>query len=52
MEVQDDGRGGDAPFGNGLRGMSERINALGGALRRETDHGTRLLVSVPVKAES
>ena len=37
MEVQDDGRGGDAPFGNGLSGMRERIQALGGVLRRETD---------------
>ena len=42
MEVQDDGRGGDAPFGNGLTGMRERIQALGGALMRETDRGTRL----------
>ena len=30
MEVEDDGRGGDAPFGNGLTGMRERIQALGG----------------------
>jgi two-component system sensor histidine kinase DesK len=52
MEVQDDGRGSDAPFGNGLSGMSERISALGGAMRRESDHGTRLIVSLPFKAES
>ena len=45
MEVQDDGRGSDAPFGNGLSGMSERIQALGGVLRRETEHGTRLLIT-------
>ena len=42
MEVQDDGRGSDAPFGNGLSGMSERIQALGGVLRRETERGTRV----------
>lgn len=48
MEVQDDGRGGDAPFGNGLSGMRERIQALGGALMRETDGGTRLLIRVPL----
>ncbi len=48
MEVRDDGRGGDAPFGNGLTGMRERIHALGGALLRETDGGTRLVVSVPL----
>jgi two-component system sensor histidine kinase DesK len=52
MEVQDDGRGGDAPFGNGLTGMRERIQALGGALQRETERGTRLLISLPLKAES
>ena len=49
MEVEDDGRGGDAPFGNGLTGMRERIQALGGALMRETDHGTRLIISVPIQ---
>src|SRR5688572_23070020 len=48
MEVQDDGRGGDAPFGNGLTGMRERIQALGGALQRETERGTRLTISVPL----
>jgi two-component system sensor histidine kinase DesK len=48
MEVQDDGRGGEAPFGNGLTGMRERIQALGGALLRETSQGTRLTISVPL----
>ena len=48
MEVQDDGRGGDAPFGNGLTGMRERIQALGGALMRESDRGTRLLITLPL----
>ena len=48
MEVHDDGRGGNAPFGNGLSGMRERIQALGGALLRETDRGTRLVISVPL----
>ena len=52
MEVQDDGRGGDAPFGNGLTGMRERIDALGGVLMRETERGTRLLIRLPLKAES
>jgi two-component system sensor histidine kinase DesK len=52
MEVQDDGRGSDAPFGNGLSGMSERIHALGGVLMRETERGTRLLIRLPLKAES
>ena len=48
MEVQDDGKGGDAPFGNGLTGMNERIQSLGGALQRETERGTRLLISLPL----
>lgn len=52
MEVQDDGRGGDAPFGHGLTGMRERIDSLGGALQRETEPGTRLLIRLPLKAES
>jgi two-component system, NarL family, sensor histidine kinase DesK len=51
MEVQDDGRGGDAPFGNGLSGMRERLHTLGGDLLRETGGGTRLKISVPLKAE-
>jgi two-component system sensor histidine kinase DesK len=48
MEVQDDGTGSNAPFGNGLNGMRERIQALGGALMRESGHGTRLTISVPL----
>lgn len=50
MEVQDDGRGGEAPFGNGLSGMRERIQALGGALLREGDRGTRLLIRLPLES--
>jgi two-component system sensor histidine kinase DesK len=52
MEVQDDGRGGDAPFGNGLSGMRERIQSLGGVLMKETEQGTRLKIRLPLKAES
>ena len=48
MEVQDDGRGSDAPFGNGLTGMRERIQALGGVLMKETERGTRLLIRLPI----
>ena len=51
MEVQDDGTGSTAPFGNGLKGMRERIQGLGGELWRETERGTRLKISVPLKAE-
>lgn len=48
MEVRDDGRGGEAPFGNGLSGMRERVQALGGVLRRESEDGTRLLITLPL----
>ena len=48
MEVADNGRGGEAPFGNGLTGMRDRIQALGGVLKREVDQGTRLLIKLPI----
>ncbi len=48
MEVEDNGRGGAAPFGNGLTGMRERIQALGGVLQRESERGTRLLIKLPI----
>ena len=48
MEVQDDGKGGEAPFGNGLTGMRERIQSLGGVLRREASQGTRLMITLPL----
>jgi two-component system, NarL family, sensor histidine kinase DesK len=48
FEIQDDGRGGGNTEGNGLRGMRERIEALGGTLQRETNPGTRLTIEFPV----
>jgi two-component system, NarL family, sensor histidine kinase DesK len=48
FEIQDDGRGGGAVEGNGLRGMRERIEALGGTLQRETNPGTRLTIEFPI----
>ena len=48
FEIQDDGRGGGAIEGNGLRGMRERIEALGGTLQRETTPGTRLTIEFPI----
>ncbi len=50
MEVADNGRGGNAPFGHGLTGMRERIQALGGVLQRESDQGTRLHIRLPLSA--
>jgi two-component system, NarL family, sensor histidine kinase DesK len=52
LEIQDDGRGGGLQVeGNGVRGMRERVEALGGTLRRETTLGTKLTIMLPLKAE-
>ena len=51
LEIQDDGRGGAQAEGNGVRGMRERVEALGGSLRRETSAGTRLTILLPLSAE-
>jgi two-component system sensor histidine kinase DesK len=48
IEIQDDGRGGGAVEGNGLRGMRERIEALGGTVERENSVGTRLSIEFPL----
>jgi two-component system sensor histidine kinase DesK len=52
MCVEDNGIGGATVDGNGLRGMSERIAALGGRLLIESPkgQGTRVLVWLPVQA--
>lgn len=47
LEVTDDGRGGDAPEGNGLRGMRERIAAVGGRVELLAGRGTSVVVTVP-----
>ena len=48
LEVADDGCGADGPEGNGLRGMRERLEALGGSLRLLTSNGTRLIIDLPL----
>ena len=60
LEVADDGRGGareEGGTGTGLRAMRERLAGLGGQLEVQSEpaageagHGTRLLVTVPVRA--
>ena len=47
LEVADDGVGGDQAEGNGLRGMRERVGAIGGSVERSGDRGTRVVVTVP-----
>jgi two-component system sensor histidine kinase DesK len=52
LEIQDDGRGGFYSEGNGLRGMRERVEMLGGTLIRHTDAGTTLTITLPLKEVS
>ncbi len=53
MIVADDGRGGVRAEGNGLRGIRERIEALGGQFSLDAVRGTRLVIDLPtVKAKS
>ncbi len=49
LEIADDGRGGSQPEGNGLRGMRERVEMLGGKLNRESRAGTRITITLPIK---
>ena len=50
LEIEDDGRGGDHAEGNGIRGMRERVEALGGTVIRETSAGTKLRFEFPLAA--
>ena len=53
VEVSDDGVGGaDADKGSGLRGLSDRVEALGGRLRvsSEPGHGTTVRAELPMPA--
>lgn len=48
LQIQDNGRGAAEAEGNGLRGMRERVEALGGSLQREVHNGTILTVALPL----
>ncbi|MBE1502430.1 two-component system sensor histidine kinase DesK [Amycolatopsis lexingtonensis] len=48
LEIEDDGRATDVVAGNGLRGLSERLAAVGGALRTSVRPGGGLLVRAEV----
>ena len=49
LQIEDDGRGGFENEGNGLRGMRERVEMLGGTLNRDSQAGTRLTITLPLK---
>ena len=52
LEIQDDGRGGLHAEGDGLRGMRERIEALGGSLLQDAHAGTKLTITLPLAANA
>jgi signal transduction histidine kinase len=54
IEVRDDGVGGARPEGAGLRGLADRVAALGGDLRIDSPpgRGTRITATLPLAAAS
>ena len=50
LTVEDDGRGNIRQEGNGLRGMRERIEALGGRFSIDGQQGTRLNIDLPIRS--
>jgi len=51
LVIADDGRGDIRQEGNGLRGMRERVQELGGSLSLESHSGTRLQIELPQVVE-
>jgi two-component system sensor histidine kinase DesK len=49
LEIHDDGLGFSSMEGNGLRGMRERVEMLGGTLERNNQSGTTLVITLPTK---
>jgi two-component system sensor histidine kinase DesK len=49
LEIADDGQGFASMEGNGLRGMRERVEMLGGTLDRRNKSGTTLTIILPLK---
>ena len=49
LEIHDDGCGASNGEGNGLRGMRERVEMLGGTMQRSSEAGTTLTITLPLK---
>jgi len=49
LEIHDDGCGFSTMEGNGLRGMRERVEMLGGTLERTNRSGTMLIINLPLR---
>jgi two-component system, NarL family, sensor histidine kinase DesK len=47
LEVRDDGEGDVVSEGNGMRGMRERVEALGGSMRYSIESGVALRIELP-----
>jgi two-component system sensor histidine kinase DesK len=52
LVIADDGRGDIRQEGNGLRGMRERVQELGGSLSLESSRGTRLQIELPQSVQN
>ncbi len=50
LTMEDDGRGNIRQEGNGLRGMRERIEGLGGSFSIDGRQGTRIEIDIPVRS--
>jgi two-component system sensor histidine kinase DesK len=48
LTIEDDGCGAIRQEGNGLRGMRERVESLGGRFQIDSARGTRLTIEIPV----
>ncbi len=49
LSIQDDGQHMASHEGNGLRGMRERVEGVGGHLSLTREAGTRLLIDIPLR---
>jgi two-component system sensor histidine kinase DesK len=49
LEISDDGLGCNGKEGNGLRGMRERVEMVGGMLQRTSELGTTVTITLPLR---
>jgi signal transduction histidine kinase len=52
MTCRDDGRGGADPSGGGLRGLADRVAAIGGRLDLDSEQGAGTTIEVVVPCGS
>ena len=52
LQVRDDGRGGAHQEGLGMRGIRERVAAIGGKVSWNAGPGTELTITVPIAADA